>query len=186
MSRLVLHRGVYPAHPIALAAFWQLCMRMLLCLHLVVQVQEKLDNGESNEWLMYYHWLAIAIFGVTSVINAMHGWGEVKELLAQGPQDYFSSTQNWLDIAQFLNVLLLGPLVVTGSPVARVTGSIGTVLMLPKMAMVARGHERMSALVMVLLEVRKAPDLPFCLSPPHWCLVCCSHRFRKTSSLFWD
>jgi len=118
-------------------------------------VQEKLDNGESNEWLMYYHWLAIAIFGVTSVINAMHGWGEVKELLAQGPQDYFSSTQNWLDIAQFLNVLLLGPLVVTGSPVARVTGSIGTVLMLPKMAMVARGHERMSALVMVLLEIPK-------------------------------
>jgi hypothetical protein len=74
------------------------------------------------------------LFGITSVVNIMYGWQEMKELCAEGPHEYFSSWRNWLDIAQFLNVLMIGPLALAGSSLAKVTASIGMLLMLPKMA----------------------------------------------------
>eukprot|EP00966_Prymnesium_polylepis_P256809 5932156-Prymnesium_polylepis.1 len=76
-----------------------------------------MEDGASNESLTLYtvEW-------------------EMKELCAEGPHEYFSSWRNWLDIAQFLNVLMIGPLALAGSSLAKVTASIGMLLMLPKMA----------------------------------------------------
>ena len=92
-------------------------------------------------------------FVVVTVININYGLQELSECRQSGAREYFASIQNWFDCASFLNILSLVILVPTGSDWARAFGAFGTVLLLPKVAAVSRGHEKMSALVTMLAEV---------------------------------
>jgi len=93
------------------------------------------------------------LFLVASGINVMYGLQELHEMRSTGPWGYVCSVQNWFDCASCLNVLSLAVLILSGSDLARSFGALGTVLLIPKLAAVSRGHERMSALVTMLGEI---------------------------------
>jgi len=69
---------------------------------------------------------------------------------------------NLCDLASFVNVASLAPLLFLGRPEARTLGAIGTVLMLPKMANIARGAKKYSLLTTMLGEII-ADMIPFLL-----------------------
>lgn len=123
-------------------------------LFLLLDSQQAIEYGTASEHADSWWWLGLLLFCVTTVINFGYGAQELNELrTADSYSVYFRNVQNACDLASFFNILLLLPLVLLHSPAAPVTGSFGTLLMLPKMAAVARGHERMSSLVTMLSEI---------------------------------
>lgn len=93
------------------------------------------------------------LFLIATLINWQYGLQELHEVQSSGPREYFASAQNWFDCACFLNVGLVFLLIVSGSDLARTFGALGTVLLLPKVGAVVRGHEKMSALCTMLFEI---------------------------------
>eukprot|EP00965_Chrysotila_dentata_P052682 1747984-Pleurochrysis_carterae.AAC.1 len=94
------------------------------------------------------------LFGITQVINMNYAWYELRELYANG-WEYFSSAQNICDLASIANVLALVPLIAVQDVNANGAAAIGTVLLIPKMASIARGAEKYSFLVSMLVECIK-------------------------------
>ena len=133
-----------------IAAFF---LSYISSLSLLLDSQRAMEDGTASDQVWWW-WLGLMLFGVTTAINVTYGLEELFELMGSDSLvAYFCKVKNTCDLASFANILLLLPLVLLRSPVAPVTGSFGTLLMLPKMAAVARGHERMSALVRILGEI---------------------------------
>jgi len=97
--------------------------------------------------------LGALFFCVASFINFKYAMQELHELTNSGAREYLSSPQNWFDLLAISNVILLAILIAAGSEQARLFGAFGTVLLLPKVSAVARGHEKMSALSTMVQEV---------------------------------
>ena len=96
------------------------------------------------------------LFFGASLLNVRYALLEIREWRAIGAAVYLSSPQNICDMALILNVFGLGVSLLLSSAWAPVLGSLGTVLMLPKMAAISRGASSFSMLVTILQEVVRA------------------------------
>ena len=81
--------------------------------------------------------LGLVLFTVTSLINIWYLYLEFREMVSNGV-GYFSSVQNVFDLLSIVNIIALAPLIFTGHPLAHLFGSLGTMLMIPKMAAMVR------------------------------------------------
>ena len=85
--------------------------------------------------------LGLALFTITSFINVWYMYLEFRELASKGVS-YFCQVQNVFDLLSICNILVLAPLILTGHPYAHLLGSLGTMLMIPKMAAMVRPTRR--------------------------------------------
>jgi len=101
-------------------------------------------------------YVGIGLYATASLINVRYAYHEAVEFAALGMVRYMSSTLNVWDLLLIVNVFVLGVLLALESSWSPVLGSLGTVLMLPKMASISRGSASFSMLVAVLQEALKS------------------------------
>ena len=89
-------------------------------------------------------------FSLTMLVNLYYLYLEVQEMRSFA---YLKSAQNVFDLLSICNILSLAPLLWYNHPLAPLLGSLGTMLMIPKMASISRGAERYSKLVTMLSEI---------------------------------
>ena len=80
------------------------------------------------------------LFVIVEVINVYYTILEVREMCEAG-WNYFKSSQNIFDALSVLNIFSLAPMLAMGAESSHFMAAVGTVLMLPKMASIARGAE---------------------------------------------
>ena len=101
--------------------------------------------------------LGAFFFTLTSLINLYYLYLETREMRSFA---YLKSAQNIFDLLSIGNILSLAPLLWYNHPLAPFFASLGTMLMIPKMAAISRGSERSSKLITMLGEIA-ADIVPF-------------------------
>ena len=118
------------------------------------KIEGEVDFSEPEERHAY---LGAFFFALTSLINLYYLYLETREMRSFA---YLTKAQNVFDLLSIGNIASLAPLLYYSHPLAPVLGSLGTMLMIPKMASISRGAERYSKLITMLSEIA-ADMVPF-------------------------